>query len=143
MTVSRLLRFLALTITAALSAAGAGQAAGNGSIPLPVACWRSIPSGPSAMPDCTDSRVQSRIVRHFADVQSTYWNPNLAIVSFENVRTVALRRWDRDYTPRHFCVGDVRTSDGRQRDIHFMILDAKDTPGADWGVEFCLPDLDR
>jgi hypothetical protein len=140
----RLVRLLALAATASAAMMGASHAGGNGPLRMPAENWK-IPysASPSAIPACTDASVTSRIADHFADTQSTYWNSNLTIVSFDKLRPVAFRPWGLDYIPRLFCTGEVTTSDGRRRSVDYFVGEDTGIIGARWGVEFCVGGLDH
>lgn len=134
----------AVAASAALAATGPASAGGNGPLRMPAENW-TVPYSASAtaIPACTDPSVASKISGRFADAESSYWNSNLQIVSFANVRPVAFRPWGLDYIPRLFCTGTVVTSDGRKRTISFHIGQDTGIIGATWGVDFCIQGLDR
>lgn len=140
----RFARLLALAATASVTMLAAAQAGGNGPLRMPAENWTNpYNASPSAIPACTDSGVQSHIAGRFAGTQSEYWNSNLTIVSFQNVRPVAFRPWGLDYIPRLFCTGEVTTSDGQRRSVDFVVGEGTGIIGATWGVEFCVGGLDR
>lgn len=140
----RFARLLALAATASIAALGAAQAGGNGPLRMPAENWK-IPysASPAAIPACTDTGVQSKIADRFAGTQAEYWNSNLTIVSFQNLRAVAFRPWGLDYIPRLFCTGEVTTSDGQRRSLDYFVGEDTGIIGASWGVEFCVGGLDR
>ncbi len=85
----------------------------------------------------------SKIQGRFATKESRFWNSNLQIVAFENVREVAFRPWASGTIPRRFCTATVLVSNGIKRPIHYSIGEDTGMIGAIYGVEWCVVGLDR
>jgi len=75
--------------------------------------------------------------------EDQYWNSDLKIVNFEQLRETAFRSWAANTIPRRFCSGIVEVSDGRKHPIHYTIAEDTGMIGASWGVEWCVVGLDR
>ena len=64
------------------------------------------------IPACHDVAVLEKIASYFAEKETKFWQSNLRIAEYEQIRPVAWRPWGLDYIPRRFCTGRVVTSDG-------------------------------
>jgi len=84
-----------------------------------------------------------RIASRFNQKEDQYWNSDLKIVNFEQLRETAFRSWAANTIPRRFCSGIVEVSDGRKHPIHYTIAEDTGMIGASWGVEWCVVGLDR
>lgn len=103
-------------------------------------------SGPryeGVLPPCDYQRALDKIADRFRQKEYKFWNPELAIVAFEDIRETAFRPWAANTIPRRFCSGIVEVSDGRRRAIHYAIAEDTGMIGARWGVEWCVVGLDR
>ena len=103
-------------------------------------------SGPryeGILPPCDYPQALSRIAARFNQKEDQYWNSDLKIVNFEQLRETAFRPWAANTIPRRFCSGVVETSDGRKQPIHYSIAEDTSMIGASWGVEWCVVGLDR
>ncbi len=103
-------------------------------------------SGPrydGVLPPCDHQRALDKIADRFRQKEYKFWNPELAIVAFEDIRETAFRPWAANTIPRRFCSGIVEVSDGRRRTIHYAIAEDTGMIGARWGVEWCVVGLDR
>ena len=95
------------------------------------------------IPGCGDPSVLSDITSRFGWREYLYWNSDLRIVSFEQVRETAWRPWGLEQFPRRFCSGTVIVSDGYKRKIEFSVRDGLGFLGTGWGTEWCVTGLDR
>ena len=84
-----------------------------------------------------------KISSGFADKESTFWNSALTITAYGQVHETAFRPWQSDNIPRRFCSGDVMLSDGKQRTVHYSIIEDGGFASFGHGVEFCVVGLDR
>ncbi len=103
-------------------------------------------SGPryeGVLPPCDYQRALDKIADRFRQKEYKFWNPELAIVAFEDIRETAFRPWAANTIPRRFCSGIVEVSDGRRRAIYYAIAEDTGMIGARWGVEWCVVGLDR
>src|SRR3712207_2452386 len=73
------------------------------------------------LPACHDLAVLEKISSYFAEKEWKFWQSNLRIVQYEQIRPVAWRPWGLDFIPRRFCTGKVVTSDGRKRQIDYSV----------------------
>jgi hypothetical protein len=95
------------------------------------------------LPACHDLAVLEKIASYFAEKEAKFWETNLRIVEYEQIRPMAWRPWGLDYIPRRFCSGVVLTSDGRRRRIDFSVREDQSFIGLSWGTEWCIDGLDR
>ena len=97
----------------------------------------------SQLPSCDDSWVLSNIQRRFSTKEGRFWNSDLQITNFDQTREVAYRPWADGTIPRRFCAGRAQTSDGQWRTVRYSIVEDGGMIGANWGVQWCVVDLDR
>jgi hypothetical protein len=95
------------------------------------------------LPACTDPGVLSDVSFRFESTETRFWNSNLKIVGFEQVRQVAWRPWGLDFIPRRYCTGQVIVSDGYKRRINFSIREDLGFIGIGWDTESCVDGFDR
>ena len=84
-----------------------------------------------------------RIRSTFRTKEGRFWNSDLYIVEFENVREIAFRPWAAGTIPRRFCRADALISDGVKRPVYYSIIEDGGLIGATYGVEWCVVGLDR
>ncbi len=123
---------------AALSAGSAGAASW-----LEMNFYLSGPRYDGVLPPCDHPKALRRIASRFGQKEGTFWNSELEIVAFDNIRETAFRPWAANTIPRRFCSGIVEVSDGRKRPIHYSIAEDSGIIGAYFGVEWCVVGLDR
>ena len=97
----------------------------------------------SKLPGCTDSWALNDIQRKFGRKEGRFWNSDLRIVSFDQIREDAYRPWADGTIPRRFCSGRAQTSDGQWRPVRFSIIEDAGMIGASWGVHWCVVGADR
>src|SRR5262245_22102294 len=73
----------------------------------------------SKLPACDDSWALSTIQARFTRKESRFWNSDLQITNFDQIREVAYRPWADGTIPRRFCTGRVQTSDGQWRKLRY------------------------
>jgi hypothetical protein len=95
------------------------------------------------LPACHDLAVLEKISSYFAEKEAKFWQSDLRIVQYDQIRPVSWRPWGVDYIPRRFCTGKVVTSDGSRRQIDYSVREDLGIIGATWGVEYCVMGLDR
>ena len=103
-------------------------------------------SGPrfdDQLPACDNSWALTTIQKRFAAKEGRFWNSDLQITNFEQIREVAHRPWADGTVPRRFCSGRVLTSDGHWRTVRYSIVEDGGMIGASWGVQWCVVGLDR
>jgi len=97
----------------------------------------------SQLPSCDDSWALSTIQRRFATKEGRFWNSDLQITNFDQIREVAYRPWADGTIPRRFCSGRVQISDGHWRTVRYSIVEDGGMIGASWGVQWCVVGVDR
>ncbi len=95
------------------------------------------------LPACHDVAVLEKIASYFAEKESKFWQSDLRIAEYEQIRPLAWRPWGLDYIPRRFCTGRVITTDGARRKIDYSVREDLAVIGVSWGVEWCVHGLDR
>ena len=97
----------------------------------------------SQLPACEDWWALSTIQRRFGTKEGRFWNSDLRITDFDQIKEVALRPWADGTIPRRFCTGRALTSDGTWRVLRYSIIEDGGMIGANWGVQFCVVGADR
>ena len=97
----------------------------------------------SQLPSCDDSWALSTIQRRFATKEGRFWNSDLQITNFDQIREVAYRPWADGTIPRRFCAGRVQISDGHWRTVRYSIVEDGGMIGGGWGVQWCVVGVDR
>ena len=133
-------------VVGALSAAVIAVAA---SVPAPAASifekngYMIGPRFDSYMPTCDDGLALATIQSRFSSKESSFWNSNLTIVEFDQIKEVAYRPWADATIPRRFCTGRALISDGTWRPIRYHMIEDGGMIGGVWGVQWCVVGLDR
>lgn len=83
------------------------------------------------------------ISSQFQQKESTFWNSALTITGYGRIHETAFRPWQSDNIPRRYCSGDVMLSDGKQRTVHYSIVEDGGFAGFGQGIEWCVTGLDR
>ena len=83
------------------------------------------------------------ITSQFQEKESRFWNSSLQITAYGAIHETAFRPWQSDNIPRRFCSADVMLSDGKQRTVHYSIIEDGGFAGFGQGVEWCVTGLDR
>ena len=135
----------ALLLASALAAALATLTAGTAGAAswLEMNFYLSGPRYDGVLPPCDAEVALSKIASRFNQKEGQYWNSDLKIVGFEQLRETAFRSWAANAIPRRFCSGIVEVSDGHKHTIHYAIAEDTGMIGAAWGVEWCVVGLDR
>src|SRR6476646_1764846 len=76
---------------------------GNAASILELNFWLSGPRYDGVVPPCTYSNALDRIATRFAEKEGRFWNSDLTIVGFTDVRETAFRPWAPQTIPRRFC----------------------------------------
>jgi len=128
----------ALGVALGLFAYGPAAEAAN---PLELNFWLSGPRYDGQLSYC--EAALSKITEQFREKESTFWNSSLQITAFGRIHETAFRPWQSDSIPRRYCSGDVMLSDGKQRTVHYSIIEDGGFAGYDQGLEWCVTGLDR
>jgi hypothetical protein len=128
----------ALGVALGLIAFGPAAEAAN---PLELNFWLSGPRYDGQLSYC--EAALSTITEQFREKESTFWNSSLQITAYGRIREIAFRPWQSDSIPRRYCSGDVMLSDGKQRTVHYSIIEDGGFSGVGQGVEWCVTGLDR
>jgi hypothetical protein len=123
---------------AALTTAPAGAAN-----PFEMNFWMSGPRYDGVLPPCESRYALDRIQTRFATKEGRFWNSDLRIRGFDQIRETAFRPWAPNTIPRRFCSAVALTSDGQRRPVHYSIAEDTGMIGASWGVEWCVVGTDR
>lgn len=105
--------------------------------------WMSGPLYTGNLPACDNTIALGNIQHRFSTRERQFWHSDLQLVAFDRVHETAFRPWAEASIPRRFCTGQVKTSDGVWRPIHFVIGEDLGLIGMTWGVEWCVVGLDR
>jgi hypothetical protein len=95
------------------------------------------------LPACADPAVLGDIASSFSTKERRFWNSDLKILGFEQVREVAWRPWGLDYIPRRFCTGTAIVSDGYRHKVNFSIREDLGFIGIGWDTDSCVDGFDR
>jgi hypothetical protein len=130
---------LLLALLAMVGAAGPGRAAGF----FEKNFYLSGPRYSANVPLCEESGPLSTIRSRFGTKEGRFWNSDLSIVDFANVRELAFRPWAPGAIPRRFCRAEALISDGVKRPVYYSIIEDAGLIGMTYGVEWCVVGLDR
>jgi hypothetical protein len=111
--------------------------------PFEMNFWLSGPRYDGVLPPCESAYVLDRIRSRFASKEGRFWNSDLRILGFDQLRETAFRPWAPQTIPRRFCSAIALTSDGQRRPLHYSIGEGTGMIGASWGVEWCVDGTDR
>jgi hypothetical protein len=128
----------ALGVVLGLLAFGQAAEAAN---PFELNFWLSGPRYDGRVANC--EAALSTITSQFREKESTFWNSNLEITGFGQIHETAFRPWQSDNIPRRYCSAAVMLNDGKQRTVHYSIIEDGGFSGVDQGVEWCVTGLDR
>lgn len=95
------------------------------------------------LPSCDNPDVLDRVSSRFEATEHEYWNSSLAILSYDQVSTRALRPWGLDHIPRNYCRARALFNDNTHRDIVYSVAEDQGIIGTDFGVDWCVVGLDR
>ena len=109
--------------------------------PLEKNFYLSGPRYDGNLPACES--VLSKIASRFADTESTFWNSALRIVAYGRVHETAFRPWQSDNIPRRYCTAQAMLNDGRERKVHYSIIEDGGLAGFTNGLEYCVVGVDR
>ena len=99
------------------------------------------PNYDGQLPPC--EAALGKISARFAEKESRFWNSNLQILEFEQVRETAFRPWAEGTVPRRFCSAVAVVSDELKHRVNYSIGEDTGMIGMTWGVEWCVAGLDR
>jgi hypothetical protein len=105
--------------------------------------WLSGPRYNAAVPLCDEPAALGTIQSRFSEKEGHFWNSDLQIVGFDQVREIAFRPWAEGTIPRRFCSATALVSDGVKRHLNYSIGEDTGIIGVTWGVEWCVVGLDR
>lgn len=105
--------------------------------------WLSGPRYDRVIPACDFRLALERVIDDFHTKEARFWNSQLRIDTFENVKETAVLPWAAQSIPRRFCRGVAVINDGTKHPIFFSIGEDTGLIGAAWGVQFCVVGVDR
>ena len=129
-----------LGIGAAFALLAFGQAA-EAANPAELNFWLPGPRYDGRVAEC--ERALSTITSQFQEKESTFWNSALQITGYGRIHETAFRPWQSDNIPRRYCTADAMLNDGKQRTVHYSIIEDGGFAGFGQGVEWCVTGLDR
>jgi hypothetical protein len=132
--------FLGLLLTLGLTAVSSPLQAASW---LEKNFWLSGPRYDRVLPPCEYAAALDRISTNFHTKEDRFWNSDLRIVGFEDIRETAFMPWAAQSIPRRFCRGYALINDGSRRSIYYSIGEDTGMIGMWWGVNFCVVGLDR
>lgn len=130
-----------LALVALCGAFGGMATPAQAANPLELNFWLSGPRYDGNLPPCEAmlDRIQSR----FALKEGKFWNSDLQITGFADVREIAYRPWEPNSIPRRFCTVRAMISDGKPRVVNYSLIEDGGLAGYGTGLEFCVVGLDR
>ena len=105
--------------------------------------WLDGPRYDRVIPTCDYAAALDRIIGRFSIKERRFWNSELRIVGFENIRETAVLPWAAQSIPRRYCSATVLINDGLRHPIYYSIGEDTGMIGMNWGVDFCVQDVDR
>jgi len=123
-----------MALTALATPAGAANL-------LELGFYLSGPRYDGVLPPCEGALFA--ISHRFAQKEGRFWNSDLTIVGFADVRELQHRPWPPNTIPRRFCSAMALVSDGLKRPVYFSIGEDTAMIGSGFGVEWCVVGLDR
>ena len=105
--------------------------------------WMSGPRYDRDLPGCDYPGALDRIIADFRTKEFRFWNSELRIVGFEEIREVDTMPWAAQSIPRRFCSGTALINDGVKHPIYYSIVEDTGMIGVTFGVNFCVAGLDR
>jgi hypothetical protein len=93
------------------------------------------------LPPC--EAALGKIASRFGEKEGTFWNSDLRILNFEDVRETPYRPLPPGSIPRRFCTAVALVSDGKKHPVNYWIGEDTGMLGNGWGVEWCVVGLDR
>jgi hypothetical protein len=103
--------------------------------------WLSGPRYDGRVSEC--ERALRTISSQFQEKESTFWNSPLQITGFDRIHETAFRPWQSDNIPRRYCSANAMLNDGKQRTVHYSIIEDGGYAAHGEGVEWCVTGLDR
>ena len=131
---SRLMFAAAMVVTAGLAQAAS---------PWEKSGYLIGPRYDSRMPSCDAWFPLNEIRSRFGTKEGRFWNSDLKVLDFNDIRETAVRPWAEGTIPRRFCTGRVLISDGIWRELHYSIIEDGGMIGKTWGVQWCVVGIDR
>ena len=130
---------LIAAIPATFAVSGKGLAAGLGEKNF----WMSGPRYDHDVPLCFEHGPLDHIITRFIERERRFWDSNVQLLGFEDIREIAFEPWASQTIPRRFCSASVLVSDGKKHRIYYSIIEDGGIIGATYGVEWCVVGLDR
>lgn len=109
--------------------------------PLEKNFYLSGPRYDGNLPPCESALPH--IASRFAETESTFWNSALRIMSYVRVHETAFRPWQSDNIPRRYCTAQAVLNDGKERKVHYSIIEDGGLASFTDGVEYCVVGVDR
>lgn len=95
------------------------------------------------MPSCDQPQLIQSLTSRFERHSREFLGQNLAIARFQRIReTSHMPSYRRAQVERRFCNSKIVTTDGRKRDLYYLIESDFGFVGLSSAVEFCSTGLD-
>ncbi|MGA0533315.1 hypothetical protein [Hansschlegelia sp. KR7-227] len=95
------------------------------------------------LPSCADPRVHGTIAGYFARREREYWGSSLELTAFTRPTELGYASWGGEFIPRRFCSAHTVTTDGRRRQIYWVIAEGMAPGSVGPGFDWCVTGLDR
>lgn len=105
--------------------------------------WLSGPRYDRIMPACDSAHALDMIMGDFHSKEARFWNSQLQIVGFDNIRETVVMPWAAQSIPRRFCKAIALINDGVKHPIYYSIGEDTGDIGAVFGINFCVVGFDR
>ena len=127
-------------VVAALAVVFGGSAPASAASLLEKNFYLFGPDYTAELPACENALTV--IEWQFSIKEGRFWNSDLKILSWDNVREIR-NTWAPDTIPRRFCRATAYVSDGKPHVVNFWIGEDTSLVGGGPGVEWCVVGLDR
>lgn len=97
----------------------------------------------AVLPLCQEPTALDKIKKNFGTKESRFWNSELKIMEFRDIREIGGAPRPEGGIPRRFCSGQALISDGIWRHVDYSIVEDGAMIGWTWGVEWCVVGVDR
>jgi len=134
-------RFASVAVAAAFLIAAGAPGAAQAASWIEKGIYLSGPNYDGDVPSC--EAALGEITSRFESNQSQFWNTNVQILGYEQVRQVAFSPWAKGTVPRRFCSALADVSTGRKHRVNYYITEDGGLIGATWGVTYCVVGFDR
>lgn len=130
-----------LALAVLMAAAGMMAPGAQAASALEKGIWLEGPRYDGNVPPC--EALLEKVSSRFAEKERTFWNSDLQITGYADVREIAVQPWTSGNIPRRFCTAKAMISDGKPRTVNFSVIEDGGFASIGTGVDFCVVGLDR